>query len=317
MNATTGTLRITTTGTARVQLTSVDVATTTPNRPPVLAIAFTPISIENTTTVNLSDHFLDPDGDPLYYTVGSSDLVNASVTGTMLSLTPAAAGNGTLTVYASDLHDLVPSSIALAVQLPPVEAIPTATTPSNAPNASDEAVVNTTIADNSETTLAPNSTAGAPENATASNTTGLDCTNTNPNLRPLECLQAQADRYFTEPDKYWENNNRDRVARINALGNLVIKGTIHQGTSTVPSPGDFVLGTTDENGALVPTIWVSTSTGDLYLRGRLHEEVINMNPTPGMYSIVTRRSIYLLLADTNNGDLYLRGDLIAGREVNE
>jgi hypothetical protein len=322
MNATNGTLHITTTGDATIHLTSINVATTAPNRPPVLAVEFGTLVIQNTTTVNLSAHIIDPDGDALYYSVGSSSLVNASINGALLTLTPLQEGNGTISVYASDLHDLIPIGVDISVPLPPAGTAPVVTPPVNATeNTTPAPVDNTTNRTADDNTIAPNTTIPSntttvgPDNATPSNTTSLDCSNRNPNLRPIECLQAQASRYFTEPDKYWENNERERVARVNALGNLVINGTLHQNATGSPGSGDFVLGTNDENGTLIPTIWVSTTTGSLYLRGSLHEEVINMNPAPGMYAIVTRRSIYLVLADTTTGDLYLRGDLITGHEV--
>lgn len=315
MTPTNGTLRITTTGSASITIARVDAATAAPNQPPVLAVPLPALLINDTTVLNLSRHVIDADSDPVYYTIGDSDLVSASINGDLLVLNPQDAGNGTITVYASDLHDtLVPITINITVIAPAMQQ-PNTTTSENG-TLDNETLAPALLAQNTsiENTSGPATNATMPQNATA---TGIDCSNPNPNLRPLECLQAAPDRYFTEPSKYWENSHRERVARINALGNLVIKGTIHEHATGTPGASDFVLGTSDESGNLQPTIWVSTTTGDLYVTGALQEEVINMNPRPGMYSIVTRRSIYLLLADTSTGDVYLRGDLITGHEVNE
>jgi hypothetical protein len=144
------------------------------------------------------------------------------------------------------------------------------------------------------------------------NVTALDCSNPDLNLRPLECLQQNASRYFNDTDKYWENLDRMQVAKFNAVGNMLIAGDIIEHSGGAPAPGDFALGYNDADGNFVATIWVD-GQGNLHLKGALHEEQFQLNPQPGSYSLITRRSIYIMYADTATGDLYLRGNLVPYR----
>ncbi len=81
MNATNGTLRITTTGNATLHLTSIDATADAPNSPPLLTLKFDALTINRTTVLNLTDHFTDADGDTLYYTTGTSNVVTATTNG--------------------------------------------------------------------------------------------------------------------------------------------------------------------------------------------------------------------------------------------
>lgn len=57
-----------------------------------------------TTTLNASEYFLDPNSDPMTYTVGTSNpaVVTAAVSGETVTITAVAAGTATVTVTASD-----------------------------------------------------------------------------------------------------------------------------------------------------------------------------------------------------------------------
>ncbi len=66
----------------------------------------------NATTVNVSAHFSDPDGDTLSYRATSSrtSVVRVSVSGSRVTLTPRDAGTATVTVTAADPDGLSASS---------------------------------------------------------------------------------------------------------------------------------------------------------------------------------------------------------------
>jgi len=76
-----------------------------PNRAPVpLGIPDMTVAVDQTATVDLSDHFDDPDGDTLLYTAATSDagVATAGVSGSRLSVRGVAKGRATVTVTAHD-----------------------------------------------------------------------------------------------------------------------------------------------------------------------------------------------------------------------
>ena len=104
---------------------------TTPNRAPT-TVGSIPDQLltegDDPTTVNLAPNFSDPDGDALSYraTSGNTAVVQAGVSGSVLTLTPVAAGTATVTITASD-----PGGLS-ATQTFQVGVQP-ATTPNRAP----------------------------------------------------------------------------------------------------------------------------------------------------------------------------------------
>ncbi len=77
-----------------------------PNRAPtaVGSIAAQPVTAGESTTVNVSSNFNDPDGDALTYTATTSDagVATTSVAGSTVTITGVAAGSATITVTARD-----------------------------------------------------------------------------------------------------------------------------------------------------------------------------------------------------------------------
>ena len=77
-----------------------------PNQAPTAALPISPqsLTIGTPAMVNLAEHFSDPDGDQLAYMATTSDagVVSVSVSGSVLTLTPAREGNASVSVTARD-----------------------------------------------------------------------------------------------------------------------------------------------------------------------------------------------------------------------
>ena len=82
-----------------------------PNRAPVAMETINPLTLTagtQATTIDLTAHFSDPDGDTLSYSVVSTDsrVTTASVSNSTLSLTPLAAGTTTVMIMVQDTEGL-------------------------------------------------------------------------------------------------------------------------------------------------------------------------------------------------------------------
>ncbi len=302
--------------TVRVEATGTSPA---PNRAPEIATPFTAHTITETTRIDLGTGFTDADNDDLLYSVGITDLVDARIEGSTLILTPLRSGSIDLQVYASDLRAITESSIPLNVvaTIPaenetetrndtlPIDGIPVEQPPvidnTTEPENATEPVVNDTI---------DIPTPPAPE----MNLNGtLDCSAADPNQRPVECLLADAEEYFPDEEVFLENLDREKVAKLNMVGNLLITGDIIPNSGGSPGSRDFVIGSIDRDGNVIAAAWVETSSGDLHLRGQLIEAEIGLVPPSGAYSIISKRSIYLAYVDLGTGDMHLRGNVIPYR----
>lgn len=265
------------------------------NLEPVLIMPFENVSLQGTTTIDLGVHFEDPEGEQIFFDVSGTDVVNATVEDTLLKLSPLREGSERVIVYASDLEHLVQESFTVTV--------------SDNTTSVDDTVRDTT-ADNTTVENAP--TAGNRTNATANRaggTTSLGCEHPNPNRRPVECLQNQTD-VFRTADVFWENPSRRKMAKINPLGNLLIRGEVIERTNVSPESEDLAFGPLDRLGRQQPLVWIDSDTGDLHVAGELHEEQLQLNPPSGSYGVKSRSSLYLLYVDYGTGDLYLRGNVI-------
>ena len=119
-------------GTATITVTATDpdglsaqaaVRVLVPNRPPVGSLDDFEISARFPEMVDLTDHFSDPDGQPLYFRVSSSapSVVRADVVlDTVLSLTPLETeGSARISVTVSDLMDSVTTTFNATI-VPPL-----------------------------------------------------------------------------------------------------------------------------------------------------------------------------------------------------
>lgn len=315
MEGANGTVTVETTGDAYVEL-RMSIVEDVPNNAPELVIAYAPVIAEGETTINLSGHFIDQDGDEILYSVSGTDIAQTTVEGDTLTITPLNAGLDTIIIYASDLEELVSATMSLRVEISTEENVSenvSVNETENEPNTT-ALPVNTTEDVNSNNTEVEGNVTVTEENANATELNGtLDCSNANPNLRPIECLQADSQEYFPDQDIFLENLDREQAGKLNSIGNLLIKGTVHEYSTSQPGSRDYRIGQPDRDGNVNFVAWIDTATGDLHLRGQLFEEQVTINPPQGSYSIITRRSIYLAYYDLQTGDLYLRGNLIPYR----
>ena len=98
------TINMTATDRGGLTASTSSLVTVTANRPPRITqgIGSQTLAVDDTLTWNLSDHFSDPDNDPLTYTAAGGIRVSASVTGSMFTLVGASAGISPVSVTATD-----------------------------------------------------------------------------------------------------------------------------------------------------------------------------------------------------------------------
>lgn len=272
---------------------------------PIPALALT---VGEPLTLDLAAHFADPDGDALTFDFMDVPGVEMSVDGTTLRILATAPGERQSILYASDLHEIAQSNIfTLTVTgeaVPPLDGNGTnGTTPD-----ANATPVNTTL------NLSVNATLNVTGNLTVNGTNvSVDCSDPDPNMRPVECLQLESAKYFPDNELFLTTTGRTPIARITPIGNLLISGDVQELALFTPDLKDYVIGYEDEYGVFRVTVWFDSGSGDLYLRGRLFEENENNVPPPGAYALRNKKGITLAWADQASGDLYLRGNLIPYR----
>ena len=94
---------------------------TVPNRPPAPTDSIPDQTVQagDSVSVNLAEHFTDPDGDALAFEAGSSapEVVSVTVSGTSMTVTGVSGGTATITVAASDPGGLAAEQ-AFEVEVP-------------------------------------------------------------------------------------------------------------------------------------------------------------------------------------------------------
>ena len=144
------------------------------------------------------------------------------------------------------------------------------------------------------------------------------CDHPNINKRPPECFGDEFDAAFKEIVAPLNDRQQNRVGRVTRLGNLIIKGTFNEYSDASPARNDFSVGYVDKteyDETFVPTAWIDTGTGDLYLRGALYQEVLGLTaPAQGTFIISNKNGLVLGYFDRKTGDLFLRGNLVHNTE---
>jgi hypothetical protein len=242
-----------------------------------------------TTTLDLNQYFSDTDGDTIQYDINEIPEINAQITQNTLTINSQQTGTYTAFIYATD-GDKLTTSNTFQITI------------------TEETINKTT----NETTPITNETTNQ-TNITLPETTGL-CSNPNINLRPSICFVGIENQAFEELNWEVQNKKRARVGIFTRFGNLIIKGIIIQNVTGEPGEQDFTIGFSERNGfseTITNTAWISTESGNLYLRGRIYEnqEVLS----PAQYNtFVIRNKFGLILGyfDELTGDLYLRGNIV-------
>lgn len=303
------------------------------NDPPVQTEPLPPINLTagEYRTINLSNHFSDPDNDTITYDYMNIPGVDLAVDGEILRIS-GGPGSGSTYIYASDLEELVQSdafTITITAQMNTNETNETLPEQSNETSESpmnDTASPPSNGADNPTETVLENETVAVPGtvNGTASpsvngtvapsNGTAPDCSHPDPNLRDPSCFVGEEEQYFRASDDFLiENRARAAVARFNTIGNLLITGEVREFSSERPEARDFSVGYLNEDFEFVATAWIDSRTGDLHLRGALTEEAITLQVPPNSHSFQNRRGINLGYVNPRTGDMWIRGNVIPYR----
>ena len=150
-------------GTATIKIIAVDsegssatqtisvVVNPQPNRSPVTVVSIGSVEVTDrgdAATIDLANHFSDPDGDTLTYTATSArtGMAKVSVTDSTVTITPVAEGNTTVTVKATDPDGLsATQTIAVTIEPAPNEA-PTFSSPATFSMAENITTIGTVIA---------------------------------------------------------------------------------------------------------------------------------------------------------------------------
>ena len=142
----------------------------------------------------------------------------------------------------------------------------------------------------------------------------LNCENPDPNLRPIECIENNTKEFYDMENIYITNNNRIPVARINPVGNILIRGNIIENSNSEPAPEDFKVTKLNQYYEEITMAYIDTNTGDLHIKGTMTEEDFFLKPTKGAYTIQNKRNVNLAYIDINTGDLHIKNNLIQNRE---
>jgi hypothetical protein len=326
----TGYIIVEATGAAQITFSKIETGIKQ-NTAPILSLPLAPITIDaanmDNRIIDLSTHFTDADGDTLYYSVENSNIATTHVDNNIMTITPVQDGTQTLNIYASDLKDIATGTIEITVT-----GMTVANTTVNDTLPAINETTNTTVEINTTQENSTTNTTGIDINTTTNSTnetlptviandtnstvpTTLDCSNPDPNARPLECVIEST--YFKPEAIYIENKDADRVAMLTPIGNLLIRGDVLQHSTGSPAVNDYQLGYRDTDSNYIPTVWIDSATGNLHLRGTLTEANGQLPYREGYTAYTNQRGIILALANLGEGDLILRGGLIPYRRVIE
>ncbi len=283
------------------------------NRPPALAAQVPDLVGARAVRIALAPLFADPDGDTLSFTSSDYPGNNETIENGTLTV-EGAPGTYGYVIYATDGAQLASTNMFSVTLTGDAAPAPGQNETSAAPggtNASQGTPQQGNATAPGASTDA-NATAAPQDNATQPGQRG-DCSDPDPNRRPLECIQENGSTYFRPEDIDIENKAAVLVGRLTPIGNLLIRGDVVEHSTAAPDPSDYQMGYTDDGGDFVPTLWIDTASGDLHLRGSLTEANGNVPLGEGLSAIANGRGIVLALIDRHAGDLTLRGNVIPYR----
>lgn len=278
----------------------------------VMTIPDIMISAGQERTIGLGNYFVEPDLETIQYDINSIPEVTASISQDQLTISSTQPGGYTAYIYATDGNDLVTSNTFLITVVEGNITINETTNESinGTTNITANGTMNESINDTFNMTF--NGTGLLNQTNLTMNIT--NCSATNPNERPIECMYQNTTDFFPDQEIMLYDMDREPVARFTPIGNLLIKGEVITYSNSTPGSRDYRIGYVDIDGNNIATIWISTETGDLHLLGNLHEENANLEPPAGSFSIINRRSIFLAYADQYSGELHIRGNVIPYRQ---
>ena len=254
-------------------------------------------------TISLNSYFSDPDGQELLYDASQEPGLSAEVSGSTLTLRSDKIGSYIIHAYASDGELLVTGN---DFEVRVVEKSNYSGDNNETPQTEPSQTLNESNGENS--TGLP-----APAQETGTVPAGPDCSATDPNNKPLECLDAR--QYFQDQTILITNEAREALARVTPIGNLLIHGEVIENARTdTSSPSDYRINYEDQYGTLQAMIWFDSDSGNVYLRGSLHEENANLEPAPGSFVLRNKQGIVLAWANQASGDLYIRGNVVPFRQ---
>ncbi len=282
------------------------------NQPPVQLAQIEDIETDSSVIIDLNSVFVDPDGDELMFETSHHALTDETIQDGILTITGETGTYGFI-IYASDMVELVPSNTFSVTFTEVNNTIAVNDTVNLTENVTVE--INVTVNDTTVNLTNNNLSVNLSETNISVNVTTqtIGCDYPDVNMRPLECLQNESDKYFQDQTIIITNTDRQTVARITPIGNLLIQGNALE-TSQFTAPNtDYTIGYEDEYGNYVSTVWFDSETGNIYLKGYLYEENANLKPTPGSFLLRNKKGISLMWANPTTGDLYVRGNLIPYR----
>jgi len=231
-----------------------------------------------TTTLNLDNYFTDPEGDTIHYDTNNIPEIKTTITGSELTISSQQTGTYTSYIYATDGNQL---------------------TTSNTYKISITKGINKTNITTNKTTTAEN--------------TQLGCDHPNPNKRPPECL-TQEEKPLIGSNVYLTNSNRNNMARITPLGNMILRGQVLENSDNMnPGKEDFRVVRMTSGHEEETIAWIDTQTGDLYLTGNVVEEDYFLEPTPNAYVIQNKKGLNQAYIDRSTGNLHIKGNLIVNK----
>ena len=289
-----------------LRLTELIVLESEEDLPPIQRKTFGDVSLKTGESINLvlNDYFTDPDGTRLSYDISQLAGVSTDIANDDLTITGNVAGEYTAHVYASDgLNLLTGNDFRITVG----DGVTTGVngTGNSLPPAQNQS-------QNTNGTAANESGANeTPPSEVISGEFG-NCDDPNPNRRPLSCIEGSESEYFTPRQILLEDRDRLPVGRVTTFGNLIITGVLVEGAQGSPSGSDFRISyLSNDLETEITTAWIDSSSGNLYLKGSIHEEQLDLvPPSVEAFLMQNQKGTTLGYFDRRSGDLYLRGNLI-------